>query len=283
MDFGAFARLTRIEHSVMLCAAVLIGEIIALGRLPPLDFMLLTLIPPFFIGLSSFAINDYFDVEADRKNKRLDRPLVSGEIKMGEALAISLAAFLAGSAASWFINPACFLIALAFGLFAFLYSYKLKDVALVGNTYIAFTMAIPFIFGNMAVSPSISQPALLLALIAFVTGLGREIMGTVRDLEGDRLRGSATLPMIIGAQMSLLFSSFLYILAVLASAFPFMFAEQYKNDFNYLIPVLICDAILLYIAARAPSNSSEFLKQSRTLSLIAMAFGLLAFLLGALI
>ena len=266
----------------MLCAAVLIGEFIVLGSFPSLLFAILTFIPPFFIEISAFAINDFFDVETDRKNGRMDRPLVSGEITTQEALAISIGGFLVGVGAAWFINPTCFLISLIFGVLAFLYSYKLKDVALVGNTYVAFTMAIPFIFGNMAVSTSLSPSVATLALIAFVTGLGREVMGTVRDIEGDQLRpGALTLPMLIGTRITLVYASMLYVLAALMSLLPFLTISEYKNDLNYLIPAIICDAILIYIAARALSNSKEFLEQARKLSLLGMVFGLIAFFLGA--
>jgi len=282
VKFDAFVRLTRIEHALMLCVAVLIGEVVALGRFPSLGLAILTFLPPFFIEMSAFAINDFFDVEADRRNGRTDRPLVSGEATVGEALAISAIGMVVGISTAWLINYPCFLIALIFGALAFFYSYKLKDVALVGNIYIALTMAIPFVFGNMAVSDSISPSITVLALIAFVTGLGREVMGTVRDIEGDRLRpGARTLPMIIGTRMALIYSSLLYVLAALMSIVPFILIPQYKNDLNYLVPVAICDVILLYIAARSLSNSKEFLESARKLSLAGMAFGLFGFFLGA--
>lgn len=282
MDLGAFIRLTRTEHAFMLCAAVLIGEVVALGKFPDAAFMLLTFLPPFFIELSAFAINDYFDVGTDRKNKRMDRPIVSGEVTPMQALAISLLCAVIGIGAAGFINMNCFIIALVFGVIAFLYSYKLKDIALVGNAYVAFTMAIPFIFGSLAVSPTPSPPVILISLIAFFTGLGREIIGTVRDMEGDKAReGAATLPMIIGAQLSLVFASLLYAAAVILSALPFLMIQEYKGDWNYLFLAGVCDAILLYIAARAPMSSNSFLKEARNLSLVAMGFGLLAFLVGA--
>ena len=280
MKLGAFLRLTRIEHAIMLCIAVLVGEIIVLGKVPELGFVLLTFLPTFFIEISAFTINDYFDVETDRKNNRLDRPLVSGEAKKAEVLAITIISSLVGVASAWYINPTCFAIALVFCLLSPLYSYKLKDIALVGNTYVATTMAIPFIFGNFAVSTAVSQASLILALVAFVTGLGREIMGTVRDFEGDRMRGARTLPMIVGKQMALLYSSILYFAAAVLSIIPFTVIPAYKNDFNYIVLVGACDAVLIYVAARAPVNP-EFLGSARTLTLVAIGFGLLAFLLGA--
>jgi geranylgeranylglycerol-phosphate geranylgeranyltransferase len=282
LDAFDFARLTRIEHAFMLCAAVVAGEIIALQDLPQLQFVILSCMPAFFIEISAFAINDYFDIETDRKNSRFDRPLVSGHAKPAEALSIAVASALAGVLAAWFINLPCFAIALAAAAFSFLYSFRLKDKALVGNTYVALTMAVPFVFGNLAVGMPVTQGVGLLALIAFVMGLAREIMGAVRDVEGDRERkGSATFPMLVGEHFALLFASFLYVLAVALSVFPFLFVPLYRGDATYLFLVAICDLMLLWVAGHALSGSREFLKTARGITLAAMAIGLVAFLVGA--
>lgn len=283
MNISAFVRLTRLEHALMLCAAVLIGEVIALGGLPDPLFALLSFFPPFFIEISAFAINDYFDIGTDRLNKRMDRPLVSGEAKPGEALFISIASLLIGVAAAYLINLPSFIIALAFGVLSLLYSYKLKDLPLIGNMYVAATMAIPFVFGNLAVSPAMSPAVMSLAYIAFVAGLGREILGTIRDMEGDMAgRRGTTLPTLMGKQCSLILASLLLLIAVLLSAIPFTSVAHFKGNLNYLIPVAITDGLLLYVAVRAFGNSEEFLGQARTITLAALAFGLVGFLLGAL-
>lgn len=90
--FSAFIRLTRIEHGFMLVVAVLIGEIVALRGFPPAGIALLSILPPFLIEIGSFAINDYFDIESDRKNKKSDRPLVTGELSPAFAIGLSVAA-----------------------------------------------------------------------------------------------------------------------------------------------------------------------------------------------
>jgi len=281
----ALARLTRIEHEAMLCLAVFIGEFIALGGLPPaglLPVVVLSLVPPFMLGISAFAINDYFDVEIDRRNRRLDRPLVSGEISPSQALELAVGTAVAGVAAAFLINLPCFLIALAFAAFSFLYSWKLKFLALLGNTYVAFTMAVPFVFGGLAVFPgAVPGSIVLFSLIAFVAGVGREVMGAVRDIEGDRVRpGAQTLPMIVGTRSALAFAGFLFGLAIALSFVPFLILPAFGN-LSYAIPVGACDVLLAYVAVRAQGNTAAFLSQARTLGLLAMGLGLLGFLLGA--
>jgi hypothetical protein len=40
---------------------------------------------PLWLEMGAFALNDYFDVEVDRKNNRTDRPIIRGDIS-GSAL-----------------------------------------------------------------------------------------------------------------------------------------------------------------------------------------------------
>lgn len=281
---AAFARLTRIEHALLLAVAVLTGETVALGRLPEAGIALLSVLPPVFIEMASFAINDFFDVESDRVNKRLDRPLVSGAVSANEALTLSVAAFAAGIASAYFINTVDFAIALAFAALAFAYSYRLKDVALLGNAAIAASMSVPFLFGNLAVAGGLSSAVLVLAAMAFLAGIAREVVITIRDMEGDaQARKARTLPMVIGVRRSAALASALFVAAIALSAYPFAFIAAFQNDFAYLAPVLVADAAFAYVALGIlRTQENTFLKRCRDVTLLAIALGLLGFFLGAL-
>jgi len=179
-------RLTRFEHALMLAFAVLIAETVVLGALPPLSLVIvLSLLVPIFSEMGSFALNDYLDIEADKANKMMERPLVKGTISAGFALWFSVACLVISVALALFINLPAFLIALVFNLLAVAYNYRLKDLPLVGNAYIALTMAIPFLFGNYVVSGTLSPIILVLAVLGFVAGLAREVIKSVQDMEGD--------------------------------------------------------------------------------------------------
>jgi geranylgeranylglycerol-phosphate geranylgeranyltransferase len=285
MSIEDFWKLTRLEHSVMLASAVAVGEIVALRALPNFDILILSVLSPMLVGAASFAINDYFDLRSDRINRRSDRPLVSGRVKPHSALLLSLLLFLAGIILSIFLNFNCFILTLLFSLLAFLYSFKLKDIALVGNIYIALTMAVPFIYGSLAVVNEVADAVLLLSSIAFVSGLAREMMGTARDIRGDRAgRGSRTLPMLIGVRSSLLLSSLLYIVGIALSAVPYLYINPYAGNIFYLTPIIIADVMLAYIALHSLKESSEeFMKASRDISLVAMFIALVGFLVALLV
>lgn len=266
----------------MLAVAVIIGAVIG-GGIGNMGALAIALIPPIFIGAASFAINDYFDAKADRLNKRADRPIVKGDVKASDAHTLSIILFFIGVAASFFVNLVCFIIALTMSILAYLYSYRLKDFSLIGNIYVASTMAVPFVYGNLAFS-GLSASVVLLACIAFTAGIGREITLTMRDVEGDRkARGAKTLPMIIGMNCSALLASFMYIYSILLAFLPFFFIDAYKGDVLYLVPIAAASTILLRITLSILNDKSRKLLQfARGASLLALCIGLAGFLLGSI-
>ncbi|MGC8568372.1 MAG: UbiA family prenyltransferase, partial [Candidatus Micrarchaeia archaeon] len=184
-----------------------------------------------------------------------------------------------------FINLYCFLIALVFGLLAMLYAYKIKEKLFWGNAYIAFSMAIPFIFGNFVVSESINYKILLIALLIFFSGLAREIHGTIRDLKGDTLvRNAKTLPKVIGVKNSATIALVFYLIAILISIYLFAYYQPFKLNIIYILPISITDISLLYVGIGfLYKKDDHFYSLARNLSLGAMALALLAFLLSPII
>ena len=194
---GEFSKLVRIEHALMLAVAVFIGEVIALGGMPPFGYVFLfSLLVPMLSEMGSFALNDYVDIETDRINKKAGRPLVEGTLSPDFALKFSAGAFILSTMMALTINWMALAVAVAFNVLAVLYNIKLKDLPLVGNMYIAATMGIPFIFGAVVFGMVPSMTIWVIAAMGFASGLAREIVKTVEDMEGDaEARKSKTLPM----------------------------------------------------------------------------------------
>ena len=144
----AIWELMRLGHGVMLFLGILIGSIIALEgvSLPSWDKFILTFFTALFLEASTFALNDYYDLEIDRVNKRTDRPLVRGDIKPQTALILFGIFFPLGIACSYFVNFACFIIALITALFAILYDSHMKKIKFLGNFSCKNTFIIVFMF-----------------------------------------------------------------------------------------------------------------------------------------
>lgn len=278
-----FLKLTRFEHAIMLAVAVLIGETVVLGHMPKLTLsIILSLFVPIFSEMGSFSLNDYLDVESDRINKKTDRPLVAGTIKPQFAFNFACFAVIVSIALSFFINFNAFLIAVVFNLLAIAYNYKLKDLPLVGNAYIALSMAIPFIFGNFVVSNELDVLAVLIALLGFLSGLAREIVKSVQDMEGDKkARKSKTLPIIIGEKASLYSAAFLYMAFVPLTFLPFIYGL--KQSINAILIVSLADILIIYvIISITGSHNSKTMKKARNISLLALFIGLVGYLVAVL-
>ncbi len=278
-------KLTRIEHSVMLVIAVIAAELISAGdvaSMPGIQIIALSLITPIFISMASFAINDYFDIEVDRANGK-DRPLVNGTLKPHDALYVTAVSLAIGIAASALINAYTFLIAVTFGALAMLYSYKLKEKLFWGNAYIALSMAIPFIFGNYVVSSMIGTGIGLVALMIFISGLGREIHGTIRDMRGDAKRKAHTIPAAIGRKGAAFIAMLLYCMAIAISIILYAAVTPFMHNEIFMLPITAVDLILLYVSVGYLTRSDMwFYGIARNLSLAAMAIALLAILISPL-
>ncbi len=284
MKLKALWDLMRLDHGVMLFVAILIGSVIAGGgAVPDLLKLALSFLTALFLEASTFALNDYIDLEIDRKNKRDDRPLVRGDLKPSTALAIFYVLFPLGVVASFFVNLQCFAIALVTGLFSIVYDIKLKKVKALGNFYIAYIMAVPFLFGASAVSSSIPYVVWLLASIAFLAGAGREMMKDVMDFAGDKSQGVKSLPLYLGARGTCRVAALFYLIAVATSFVPFFLLSgtSYHMNLIYLFIVGLTDAMFLTMSAVLVAKAEPPLSLYRKLTLLAMAVGLLAFLVGA--
>lgn len=289
----AIWELMRLEHGVMIAIAILIGSLIALkGQgLPPLDKFILTFLTALFLEASTFALNDYCDLEIDKENKREDRPLVRGDLSPKSALYLFFIFFPVGIICSYLVNLSCFIIALITALLAILYDIKIKKLKLLGNFYIAYVMAIPFVFGGASVIANntiffeIDPSIYIVAFIAFLTGSGREIMKDVMDFQGDKEKGVKSFPKYIGLRKSNILAAFFFLIAIFLSFLPFFndIFEIYYLNYYYFALVFITDTMLLSTAIHLIIKKKPHLKLYRKFTLLAIFIGLIAFLVPVLI
>jgi len=282
---SAILKLTRIEHSIMLVAAVIAAELLVVG-LPSPGLLVLSIISPVFVSMGAFAINDFFDMKVDRLNHK-DRPLVTGDLRPVNALYITAACFVIGVGASFFINIYAFWIAFVFALLAFLYSMRLKEILLVGNVYIALTMVIPFIFGNYVVSTSLSGTVLVLCAMVFLSGMAREIHGTIRDYSGDvKVRNARTLPRVIGIRRAAWVALLFYLAAIAVSAYLFLYVPPFVLNLVFGAIIFVSDLLFLYVGLGylyKKRKMQEFYDGSRNVSLLAMGLALISIILTVLV
>ncbi|MEW6528310.1 MAG: UbiA family prenyltransferase [Candidatus Micrarchaeota archaeon] len=279
--FFAFLKLVRFEHAIMFALAVFIAEIITAREVLFTQKIIFSLLVPIFSEIGAFAMNDLLDIETDRINRKINRPLVSGLLSPQFALTVIIISFALALFFAYLVSPNIFLFALMINLLAVCYNFWFKLLPLVGNIYIAFTMAIPFIFGNYVISETLDPLNILIALMGFCVGLGREIVKTTEDIRGDMLaRRSKALPALIGSEKSLIISGILYLIFVAISVV--LYLLYLKVGIGFAL-VLIADVIFLYSSLNLVFlKNKEFLRVSGKSSLIALFIGLVGILFSVL-
>ncbi|MEM0372484.1 MAG: UbiA family prenyltransferase [archaeon] len=274
-----YLELTRINHGLILAFAILTGQVIALKSLPDATTFIVSALCGIFIQTGSFVIGDFWDMQTDIANRRMDRPLARGVIRPKTAVDIALISFLIGFILAYTLNSVAFYITVLFAILGVGYAYYLKNVALVGNIVIAASMAVPFVFGAYAAAQTAPLAVWVIALITLLAGTGRELIKGVQDLEGDKKTGRKTFAVLTGKHNTLFFAKAFIFLSIITSAVPFFYITEYYMDPLFLALMVI--NAFIWTKAIWESDKKKDLEKTRMETLYGMFVGTLAFLLGA--
>jgi len=172
------------------------------------QFNLFHLTVLFVIGLLihifGFCLNDYYDVDVDKKSKYVSkRPLVTGEISQkAVSILIVLSLSIALIFAVVFLFTFNSFVILLSSIF-FMYLYNRFSKRFFGMEYILFIGIFLFgLFGALTVSDSVSFLALLITLahaIQWLFSVG--ISANLKDVEFDTKMGIRTTPTIFGVKV----------------------------------------------------------------------------------
>ncbi|NLX47219.1 MAG: UbiA family prenyltransferase [Euryarchaeota archaeon] len=266
-------QLFRIGNAVMGIIGLLMGVLIAVGT-GILDHWY----PVIFAAVAVFSfiaggnsLNDLTDREVDRL-AHPERPLPSGRVTPRQVLYISAACFIVSFLSSLALNlESTVIVALAIVLMLS-YEVKLKKDALTGNLEIALLTGMLFLLGGAVVG--MMERTYIIALLAFLAILGREIVKDVEDMEGDFDRN--TLPKRIGARNAGVIASLSFLFAVALSPIPY-----FDGTFGiwYLAGVAFADAIFIYCSIVHFQNPTK----GQRLAKYAMLLALVAFLIGGIL
>lgn len=243
---------------------------------------LLGFLTGFLISSFSMVSNDIYDLEVDRVNQP-GRPLPSGIVSVRNAWVLATLLLIAGLLAAAALGMANFLIASLFALIGWYYNYRGKKMGLLGNSLVALSLAIPYIYGSVALQNYSVNLGYLLALTSFLAGLGREVLKGISDVEGDKIRNVRTVAISRGVKTARLTTAVLFMLAVVSSALPIVFQLLGRALPVYLVLVSIPDAIFSYLTYKVLTlkNDKDSLRL-KSLALIGMMLGLIAYLISGL-
>ncbi len=272
--------LVRPVNCVMIGFAVVVGAYVSKPPSVPVLQLVLGFLTGFFICAFSMASNDVYDQEVDRVN-RPDRPIPSGRVSVSQASRLSYAVLAAGLACSVLsLIPLAVAIAFAYAFVSWLYNSRAKKTGLPGNVIVASSLAIPFVYGGAVSGGSIEGSLLLMmALTAFFSGVGREVVKSMADVEGDAKRDVSSLARTRGLVSASAVGAAFFLLAVLTSWVPLLtgLANQLYS-YGVIVPDVIFAYLAVAIVARHDPVSAYRVKR---IALAGMTVGLLVFIGGA--
>lgn len=197
------------------------------------------------VAAAANAWNDYLDIEIDKINQPR-RPLPAGLVSLRTARNFSIWTSLLALVMAAFLGTAVFFTALFFILLLYLYSWKLKSTVLLGNVAVAITSAFSAILGGMAAGNA--RPSLWLALIIGTAIMGREVLKTLADYEGDLREHCRTIATVWGKRRARIVFYLLIAATLWVMLLPYL-QEIYRPIYAYIVLAGVYP-VVLYILLR---------------------------------
>lgn len=282
---NAYLEIIRPGNAIMAAIAVILMMFV--GHYYDLAIILCALIVFVSTGAGN-TINDVFDYKIDKINKP-NRPIPSGRISLKNARNYSYLLFGIGIILSiidsYLVNsiwPSVIVIPAV--IIMYLYAKNLKVMPLLGNITVAILTGFCFVIAGTVIacateSLNILFISIYLGLFAVFMTLAREIVKDMEDIEGDKLEGARTFPILYGKRIP----SFISIILIVATTLicPILYIFKIFN-ISYMIIMIIPIVIFLYSAYSLKLNPSEetCTKVSKNLK-IAMLISFLAFVVGS--
>ncbi len=254
------------------------------------DFSLLVL-ATLLISAAGYAINDYFDLNADRINKPTKIILVKSVSRrwaifshsLFNILAVLIGLYLAVKINQWQLV----FIFLIVPTLLWLYSIRYKRKFLIGNIIIgvlsAFVIAVVWVFEFHAMSLEalpdnetllyIGRFVRIYAFFAFLTTLAREIIKDIEDIKGDVKIGCRTIPIVSGirATKQLIVFVVLILLAFVAYFQIYILRFDYDLLFTYILFAIQIPFIFIINKTLTAKEKSDYSNLSILMKLVMLS------------
>jgi geranylgeranylglycerol-phosphate geranylgeranyltransferase len=265
----------------MMGFAVAVGAILGFSQLS--DFAWFRVfygaLTGFFLTAASMALNDYYDRAIDTINEPA-RPIPSGAVTPKEALFFTGALSVVGFGFAFFTSLVCFVVAIIAWFILMVYVTVGKRSGLPGNFLVSACVAIPFLYGSLALSDLVPMNVLLFAAMAFLSNTGREITKGIVDVKGDLTEGIKTLAVRYGEKQAAITASIFYVSAVCLTPIPLLLGLVSV----WFIPFVLVTDVGLVVSSSSllKDYSRESARKIKKLVLVWFIIGLLAYVFGTL-
>jgi len=278
---SGYLRLMRPVNCLMMGFAVIVGGTLAISNVSSIFWINLIygFITGFMLTAASMAINDYYDREIDAINEP-NRPIPSGLIKPKKALTFALILTVIGFATALVTNIFSLLVAIIAWLAFVTYTTVGKRSGLPGNLLVSTCVAIPFIYGSVALSNKVELNVLIFVSMVFVANSGREITKGIADVKGDKSKNIKTLAVRYGEKTAAVAAALFYLSAISLSPIPLLLNPPLVSFWFIPLVALTDFGLAASSLMLLHDYSRENARKTKKMVLLWFVVGLLAFVVG---
>ena len=282
-------------YTVIWCGLVsLAGSCIAYQDLPPLKNAILVLFIPMMGWIAGLYLADFLDRKLDTIEKP-HRPIPSGRIHPYEALVIGSMFAVTGLIFSYLLNIYNLVLVFVTAFLVLYYAKITKSRGIWGNINRGLITVVAYLYGVFSTNQTIQtypNYVWLLCFVFFIHDTNSNLVGAIRDMEGDKKGGYKTIPVKYGLKISILLSIILTIIwFLIVIILPFKYGFL-KKEFYYImiLDLIILLILYLYLFTSIKSYSREKALKFHELFVIeritlasALIFGIIDIKLAAII
>jgi 4-hydroxybenzoate polyprenyltransferase len=207
-------------------ATTLLGE----ANIPQL---LLLIFSSIFLYAAGIILNDYFDINVDRK-ERPNRPLASGQITKRNALLIATSSIVAGNILSWSVSWNSFIISFCLTIVIFIYNYWLKRNRAGNPLTMGSARFLNVLLGGSSALGLVTKMDLTLVFVGyclFLYTVSISLLSLKEVSTGERLSNKAWIPIVL---------SFLTVLLTIGSILVVGFSGYFQMAFIFNLIIFSC-------------------------------------------
>ena len=177
----------------------LAGSCIAFSGFPSLKIALMAFFIPMMGWTAGLYLSDFLDRKLDTIQKP-HRPIPSGRIKPYEALAVGAVLAISGLILSFFLTFNNVILVFVVALLVFTYAKITKSRGFLGNINRGAVTIAAYFFGVFSIGQSVQSIPIYIWLLSFVFlfhDTNSNLVGAIRDMEGDKTGGYMTIPVAL--------------------------------------------------------------------------------------
>jgi len=202
-------------YTVIWCGLVsLAGSCLIYQTFPPVFIAVLSFFIPMMGWTAGLYLSDFLDRKLDLIEKP-HRPIPSGRIHPYEALTIGGLLAILGLLLSFYLSYYNIILVFVVALLVYSYTKITKSKGILGNLNRGMVTVTAFLFGVFSKNPSIDNIPFYIWLLCFVFlfhDTNSNLVGAIRDMEGDKKGGYNTIPVKYGLKKSIIISFILTLL-----------------------------------------------------------------------